>query len=236
MKGEGTMAMDFEREKLAAARRSLDYVKDGMLVGLGTGSAAAHAVRLLAERVKDGLRIRCIPTSRRTAELARSLGIPMTSFDETARLDVTIDGTDEFDPDLDLVKGGGGALLHEKIVAAASDRLVIVCESKKRVPVLGTSGMPLPVEVVPFGWPVVAAALGRMEGQPALRLSAPEEPFQTDEGNYILDCRFPDLSDAAALAERLERMTGVVEHGLFLKLASVVIMGQGDGSALFTRS
>lgn len=229
------MPIDFEREKLAAARRSLDFVEDGMLVGLGTGSAAAHAVRLLAERVAHGLRIRCIPTSRRTDELARSLGIPMVGFDATTRLDVTIDGTDEFDPRLDLVKGGGGALLHEKIVAAASDRLVIVCESKKRVAVLGTSGMPLPVEVVPFGWQSVAARLQGMGGKPILRLSETKELYLTDEGNVILDCRFEDLSDAAALAARLESMTGVVEHGLFLGLASVVIVGHGDESEVLSR-
>ena len=230
------MPIDFEQEKLAAARRSLDYVEDGMLVGLGTGSAAAHAVRLLAERVSQGLRIRCIPTSRRTDELARSLGIPVISFDETTRLDVTIDGTDEFDPHLDLVKGGGGALLHEKIVAAASDRLVIVCESKKRVAALGSSGMPLPVEVVPFGWQVVAAALERMKGRPALRLSDQKQPYLTDEGNYILDCRFPDLSQPAPIAARLDAMTGVVEHGLFLGLAAIVIVGQGNDSEVLSRT
>lgn len=226
------MTIDYEIEKRSAARRSVELVQDGMLVGLGTGSAAAHAVRLLGERVAQGLRIQAIPTSRKTGELARSLGIPLVSFAETTRLDLTIDGTDEFDPKLNLIKGGGGALLHEKIVACASDRLVIICESKKRVAALG--GFPLPVEVVPFGWQTVSAALTRMGALPTLRADASGQPFLTDEQNYILDCRL-DLSDPYPVAERLDTLTGVVEHGLFLGLAACVIVGRGEEADVLVR-
>lgn len=224
---------DADAEKRLAADRAVAYVEDGMRVGLGTGSTAAHAIRLLAERVRNGLRIHGVPTSRRTEELASSLGIPLVTFAQATCLDVTIDGADEFDPNLDLIKGGGGALLHEKIVAAASREFLVICDSQKKVAALGA--FPLPVEVIPFGWQVVAERLRELGAEPTLRRTSAGEPFVTDEANHILDCRFAGPFDAKETARRLDEIVGVVEHGLFVGMATRVLVGQGSDVAVFSR-
>ncbi len=215
-----------DQEKEAAARASLRFVKDGQIVGLGTGSTAAYFIQLLGEQVKNGLRIRGIPSSDRSRELAASLGIPLTTLDEFQQIDVTIDGADEVDPQLRLIKGGGGALLREKIVASASRQLVIVADASKRVPVLGR--FPLPVEVIKFAQAVVVKKIEALGASVGLRLAADGKPFLTDENNHILDCRFGQIPDADGLARQLSDMPGVVEHGLFIGMASVVLVANGS--------
>jgi ribose 5-phosphate isomerase A len=231
------MANDRKRidlEKEAAARASLRFVRDGNIVGLGTGSTAAYAVRSLGERVQAGLKIRGIPTSVHTGELATSLGIPLTTLDEFQQIDVTIDGADEFDPQLNLIKGGGGALLREKIIASASRQLVIVADSGKQVGVLGR--FPLPVEVIHFAQPLVAKKIAALGATVTLRRDKNGNPFVTDEGHRILDCSFGRISDPAALARELKAMPGVVEHGLFIDLATVVLMANGEDVKEFRRA
>ena len=218
--------MAIDKEKEAAARASLRFIHQGNIVGLGTGSTAVYAVRLLGERVRDGLGIRGIPTSLPTQELAASVGIPLTTLDEFQQIDVTIDGADEVDPDLRLIKGGGGALLREKIVGSASRQYVIIVDSSKQVPVLGK--FPLPVEIVPFAQAVVAKNIAALGASVRLRLSAFGKPFLTDEGHHILDCHFGQIKDPDGLARALERMPGVVEHGLFIGMADVVLVGKDD--------
>jgi ribose 5-phosphate isomerase A len=215
-----------DQEKEAAARASLAFVKDGQVVGLGTGSTAAYFIQLLGEQVKKGLRIRGIPTSVRSGELATSLGIPLTTLDECQEIDVTVDGADEVDPQLRLIKGGGGALLREKIVASATKQLVIVADATKRVPVLGK--FPLPVEVIKFAQAVVVKRIEGLGAKVTMRLQADGKPYLTDENNYILDCRFGQIPDADGLARRLSDMPGVVEHGLFIGMASVVLVANGS--------
>lgn len=218
------MANNLEKE--AAARASLKFVHDGNVVGLGTGSTAAYAVRFLAEKVRAGLKIRGIPTSSVTRELAQSLGIPLTTFDEVQQINVTIDGADEFDPQLHLIKGGGGALLREKIVASASRQVIIVTDASKQVPVLGN--FPLPVEVIKFAQPLVAKRIAALGPAVKLRQDANGNPYVTDEGNHILDCKFGSITDPPALARTLDAMPGVVDHGLFINLASVVLLAHGN--------
>ena len=213
-------------EKAAAARASLRFVRDGMTLGLGTGSTAAHAVRFLGEQVKAGLKIRGIPTSVHTGELAASLGIPLTTLEECQQIDVDIDGADEFDPQLHLIKGGGGALLREKIIASASRQVVIIADSSKRVAVLGE--FPLPVEVIPFAQPLVAKRITALGATVKLRKDAKGNPFVTDEGHHILDCSFGKIPDPPALARKLSDMPGIVEHGLFIELATVVLCAKGE--------
>jgi ribose 5-phosphate isomerase A len=215
-----------DQEKEAAARASLRYVKDGQVVGLGTGSTAAYFIRLLAEEVKRGLRIRGIPTSLRSQELALSLGIPLTTLDECQEIDVTVDGADEVDPQLRLIKGGGGAMLREKIVASATRQLVIVADASKQVPVLGK--FPLPVEVIRFAQALVAKRIAALGANVTIRQAADGKPYVTDENNHILDCRFGQISDADGLARKLSDMPGVVEHGLFIGMASVAIFARGS--------
>jgi len=215
-----------DQEKEAAARASLQFVKDGQVVGLGTGSTAAYFIKLLAERVKDGLRIRGIPTSDRSRALAESLGIPLTTLDECQEIAVTVDGADEVDPQLRLIKGGGGALLREKIVASATRQLVIVADASKQVPVLGK--FPLPVEVIKFAQAVVKKKIEALGAQVELRRAADGKPYLTDENNHILDCRFGQIPDADRLARQLSDMPGVVEHGLFIGMASVVLVANGS--------
>jgi ribose 5-phosphate isomerase A len=214
-----------DQEKETAARASLRFVKDGQVLGLGTGSTAAYFIKLLGEQVKNGLRVRGIPTSARSRELAENLGIPLTTFDECQEIDVTVDGADEFDPQLRLIKGGGGALLREKIVASASKQVVIVTDASKQVPVLGK--FPLPVEVIPFAQALVAKRIGALGADVQVRMEA-GKPFISDEGHHILDCRFGEIRDADGLARKLSDMAGVVEHGLFIGMASVVLMAQGS--------
>jgi len=215
-----------DQEKEAAARTGLRYVKDGQVVGLGTGSTAAHFIRLLAEKVKEGLRIRGIPTSERSRDLALSLGIPLTSLDDCQEIAITVDGADEVDPQLRLIKGGGGALLREKIVASATRRLVIVADATKRVPMLGK--FPLPVEVIKFAQTLVGKRIAALGAEVRLRRAADGSPYVTDENNHILDCCFGQIQDADALARRLSDMPGVVEHGLFIGMASTVIFASGS--------
>jgi ribose 5-phosphate isomerase A len=222
-----------DQEKEAAARASLRFVHDGDVVGLGTGSTAAYAVRFLAERVRAGLKIRGIPTSVRTGEMARSAGIPQVTFDEVQQIDVTIDGADEFDPQLNLIKGGGGALLHEKIVAYASRKVVIITDSSKQSSVLGK--FPLPVEVIPFAQPIIQKKIEALGAQVKLRQLPDGSPFVTDEHHHILDCRFGQIADPAGLASTLAAMPGIVEHGLFIGMASVVLMAKGNQVQEFNR-
>ncbi|PKP71627.1 MAG: ribose 5-phosphate isomerase A [Alphaproteobacteria bacterium HGW-Alphaproteobacteria-4] len=223
-----------DKAKFAAARRAVEFVEDGMKVGLGTGSTAAWMVRCLGDLVREeGLRIRGVATSARTADLARQVGIEIIDLDEAKWLDLTIDGTDEFDPQLNLIKGGGGALLREKIVATASDQMIVIADAAKEVAQLG--GFPLPVEVIPFGWQTTRAlleetlvsmdVLGRTS---ALRLNG-QKPFITDEGNYIVDLHLNRIGNARQLALVLNQIPGVVENGLFIDICDVVIIGQGDG-------
>ncbi len=218
------MANDLEKE--AAARSSLRFVKDGQVVGLGTGSTAAYFIQLLGEKVKNGLQIRGIPSSNRSREQAASLGIPLTTLDECQQIDVTVDGADEVDPQLRLIKGGGGALLHEKIVASATKQLVIVVDASKRVPVLGK--FPLPVEVVKFAKALVKKRIEALGAQVEMRHNPDGKPFLTDENNYILDCHFGQIRGADGLANKLSDMPGIVEHGLFIGMASVVLVANGS--------
>jgi ribose 5-phosphate isomerase A len=220
-------------DKKLAAEAGAALVKDGMVVGLGTGSTAAHFVRALGPRVKQGLSIRGVPTSAATAALARTLGVPLVGFDQVSEIDLTIDGADEFDPRLALVKGGGGALLYEKVVAAASRRMVAVCDGKKKVDTLGR--FPLPVEVVPFGYEQVLRRLSALGAKVKLRQSE-GEVFKTDGGHYILDAAFGAIPDPASLAQEIDRIVGVVEHGLFVGLCTEVIMADAGVLTTFARS
>lgn len=225
-----------ELAKFAAAERSVRDVEDGMKLGLGTGSTAAWMVRCLAKRVNDeGLKLTCVPTSERTAIQARSLGITVTTLDEAGWLDLTIDGADEFDPDFNLIKGGGGAHLREKIVAAASDRLLVITDPNKKVAQLGA--FPLPIEVIPFGFETTVAQIALaledagLAGRPLnLRLSE-GDPFRTDQNNYIIDASLDAIPDATALSLALNQIPGVVENGLFLGLCHAVVIGHADGRA-----
>ena len=219
----GRMANDQEKE--AAARASLQFVQDGTVVGLGTGSTAAYFIKLLGERVQKGLRVRGIPTSVRSRDLAESLGIPLTTLDECQEIAVTVDGADEVDPQLRLIKGGGGALLREKIVASATQQLVIVADASKQVQKLGK--FPLPVEVIRFSQALVAKRIAALGADVCLRSDSSGQPYVTDENNHILDCRFGEIADADLLARELSDMPGVVEHGLFIGMASVVLFARG---------
>ena len=219
-------------EKAAAARKSLEYVKDGMVVGLGSGSTATFVIQFLGEMVQRGLTIRGIPTSRASAELARSLHIPLTTFDDVPYTDVTIDGADEVADGLALIKGGGGALLHEKIVAASSKRLIIVVDEHKLVTRLGR--FPLPVEVIPFAALPVRNKLENLGAHPELRKAKDGSPYVTDEGNYIFDCHYGEIGDPPAVAAAIKMITGVVEHGLFLGLASVAVVAGPNGARIVT--
>jgi ribose 5-phosphate isomerase A len=222
--------------KESAARRAVEYVRDGMTVGLGTGSTAAWAIRALGERVAQGLSIQAVPTSTASADLAEDLGIELVTLEDEPVVDLTIDGADEVDPQLDLVKGLGGALLREKIVAAASTRRIIVVDASKLVSRLGTKA-PLPVEVVPFGWPVAERRLIESGLRVVLRqTAAADEPFTSDNGNYILDCYFPaGIADPAETERRINAIPGVVENGLFVGLAHVVVVGDEGGIRVLER-
>ncbi|MFW2588282.1 ribose-5-phosphate isomerase RpiA [Sagittula sp. SSi028] len=223
-----------DKAKFVAAKQAASFVESGMRVGLGTGSTAAWLVRCLGERVReDGLRFKGIPTSTRTAELARDVGLEVISLDEAKWLDLTIDGADEFDAELNLIKGGGGALLQEKIVATASDQMIVIADAAKQVQTLGA--FPLPVEVIPFGWQTSQAlieevlismdVLGR---NATLRMNG-ARPFITDEGNHILDLHLSRIGNARQLSMVLNQIPGVVENGLFIDICDKVIVGHGDG-------
>ncbi|MCE8537147.1 ribose-5-phosphate isomerase RpiA [Ruegeria pomeroyi] len=223
-----------DKAKFVAAKRAADLVEDGMRVGLGTGSTAAWLVRCLGEMVRnEGLKMRGVPTSTRTAQLAREVGIEIITLDEARWLDITIDGADEFDGDLNLIKGGGGALLHEKIVATASDQMVVIADVGKEVGRLGA--FPLPVEVIPFGWQTTQALLEEtlismdVLGRTATLRMNGDTPFVTDEGNHILDLHLQRIGNARQVALVLNQIPGVVENGLFIDICDTVVVGHGDG-------
>ena len=224
-----------ETAKFVAAKRASEFIEDGMKVGLGTGSTAAWLVKCLGELVRDeGLKITAVSTSNRTADLAREAGIKVVSLAEARWLDLTIDGTDEFDADLNLIKGGGGAHLQEKIVATASDRMVVIADASKRVETLGK--FPLPLEVIRFGWQatqvLVEETLVALEvaGQKTtLRLNG-DKPFVTDEGNHVLDLHLQRIDNPRQLSMILNQIPGVVENGLFIDICDAVVIGHGDGS------
>jgi ribose 5-phosphate isomerase A len=226
--------VDRDHLKLAAATRAVEFVESGMVVGLGTGSTAAFVVESLAKRVARGLAVLAIPTSEQTAALARRLGIPLTSFAEHRRIDLAIDGADEVERgSLDLIKGRGGALLREKIVAAASERFVVVVDDKKLVARLGEHA-PVPVEVAQFGWPATAAALEKLGAEPELR-HAESGPFVTDGGNFILDCHFGPIASAQDTERAVNLTVGVVENGLFVGRSSDVVVASQGGIEIMTR-
>ncbi|SMR71212.1 ribose-5-phosphate isomerase [Aliiroseovarius halocynthiae] len=220
--------------KSIAAKFAVQFVEDGMRVGLGTGSTSAWMIRYLGERIKDdGLDIVCVPSSQRTAELAEGAGIRLSRLDDVKWLDVTIDGADEYDGELTLIKGGGGALLQEKIIATASDRMIVIADHSKEVGHLGAA--PLPIEVVPFGLQTTRAMVEAvLEGMDVLGWEAAVRrvdgsPFTTDAGNHILDLHLNRIGDPRRLALALNQVPGVVENGLFIDICDVVVAGHGDG-------
>lgn len=218
---------------MAAERAVVEFVRDGQVVGLGTGSTAAFALQKLSQLVAEGLRICGVPTSRQTELRAMELGIPIIEFNEVERIDVTIDGADEIDPEFNMIKGGGGALTREKLIAIASEREVIVIDSSKQVSRLGQS-RPVPVEVLPFGWRSAARSLSQLGCSATLRRKD-GEPFLTDNGNYILDCDFGPISDPATLERQIKLLPAVLECGLFIGLAHTLVIGSESGVTLFDR-
>ncbi len=231
--------MTMDELKRQAAARALEHVRDGMKLGLGTGSTARHFVELLGERVRSGLNVICVPTSEATRADAQRCGIALTTLDELDRLDLTVDGADEIDPALNLIKGGGGALLREKIVAAASDRMIVIADDSKWVAALGR--FPLPVEVVPFGLSATRRAMGQAfaacgaSGQMSVRNGADGHAFVTDGGHWIVDAHLGLIPDAPRLAGLLNSIPGVVEHGLFIGLASMTMLAGPHGIRVFER-
>jgi ribose 5-phosphate isomerase A len=224
--------MDAAALKVEAARAALGYVSSGMKLGIGTGSTAEAFVHLLAERVADGMEIIGVPTSERTARLCMELGVPLTSLDETPHLDLTIDGADELDSALNLIKGGGGALLREKIVAYASDQMIVIADQSKLVAALGRFALPIEINV--FGREATvqaieaaAASIG-LHGEMKIRAGS-DDPFVTDGGHLILDASFGRIPDPRALSDALRAIPGVVEHGLFLGLADLAVLAGPDG-------
>ena len=229
--------MDARQMKIKAAAAALEHVEDGMRLGIGTGSTAEEFVRLLAEKVAGGLKVEGVPTSERTARLCVELGVPLKSLDELPELDLTIDGADEVDGRLRLIKGGGGALLREKIVASASQRMIVIADESKVVETLGA--FKLPIEVNPFGLAATRIAIEKtaarlsLSGPIVLRTSG-DGPFMTDGGHYILDASFGRIPDADALASNLNDIPGVVEHGLFINMASLAIIAGPAGARTLT--
>jgi ribose 5-phosphate isomerase A len=225
--------------KRQAAARALEAVRDGMKLGLGTGSTAKHFVELLGEKVRAGMKVVGVPTSEATRADALRCGITLTTLDDIDRLDLTVDGADEIDPELNLIKGGGGALLREKIVAAASDRMIVIADDTKWVDVLGR--FPLPVEVIPFGLAATRRALAEafakcgVSGQMVVRKRKDGHVFVTDGGHWIVDAYLRRISDASRLASLLSAVPGVVEHGLFIGLASTAVVAGGQGIRVIER-
>jgi ribose 5-phosphate isomerase A len=207
-------------EKQEVGEKAVEYVKDGMVVGLGTGSTVFYSIKKLGQLVQQGLSIKGVPTSEQTKHLAIELGIPLVSFDEIVQIDVAIDGADEVDPDLNLIKGGGGALLREKIIAAAAKTFIVVADSDKDVDTLGT--FPLPIEVVPFGYEMTVKHIRELGGSHKLR-QKDGAPFMTDNGNYIVDSSFLEITHPRELEKNLNLIPGVVENGLFVGMADIVI-------------
>ena len=216
-----------EGAKQAAAHAAVAFVEDGMLLGLGSGTTAAYFIAELGVRVRDGLRVAGVPTSNRTRDLATAAGIPLTQLHGGLRLDLDVDGTDEVDPKLNLIKGGGGALLHEKLVALASNRLIVIADATKMVDHLG--GRRLPVEVVEFAWESTFERVKAMGGHPTIRGEV-RSPMLTDSGNVIFDVTVPSELDIFEFSDRLKATTGVVDHGLFRDLVETALIGRNDGT------
>jgi ribose 5-phosphate isomerase A len=231
------MTASTDRWKRAAAARAVEFVASGTAIGLGTGSTVSPLLDLVAERLRDG-RLRdvvAVPTSEATARRCRSLGIPLATLGECPELAVAIDGADEVSPRLDLIKGGGGALLREKVVALAARRFIVVADQTKLVRRLGTRAR-LPVEIVPFGWQALLPFFERLGAEPALRLAPDGAPYVTDNGHFLVDCRFPrGIADPAAVARALAKRTGIVEDGLFLRLARLALVAGPRGVRLLRR-
>ena len=231
--------MSADVAKINAAAAALDFVEDGMLLGLGTGSTAAHFVRLLGERVKKGLKVRGVPTSEATDKLAREVGVPIVPVDRVGSLDLAVDGADEVDGAFRLIKGGGAALLREKIIAGAAKHFVVIADESKLVERLGA--FPLPVEVTPFGFTLTAQRIYSAlkahgcQGTDATLRERDGKPVVTDGGNYVIDCKCQVIPDAEGLADALKRITGVVEHGLFLGMARTVVVGREKGAEVLER-
>lgn len=223
--------MSFEREKELAAAEAVKFIESGMTVGLGSGSTAAYAVRQIGEKVLGGLSIVGVPSSQATANLANSVGIPLKALDEVNEIDLNIDGADEFDSYKNLIKGGGGALLREKIIAFNSNKNLIIVDSRKRVSRLGT--FLLPIEVIPFSTNKVILALSKLELSPVLRMKV-ATPYITDEGNFILDIDISGFSDIRGLDNDLRSIPGIVETGLFINLATNIFVGEGDNVTIIT--
>jgi ribose 5-phosphate isomerase A len=231
--------MTSDAMKRQAAARALDFVRPGMRLGLGTGSTARHFVELLGDRVRAGLDVVGVPTSEATESDAKRVGVPLTTLEDTPRLDLTVDGADEIGPDLALIKGGGGALLREKIVASASADMIVIADDTKLVPALGA--FPLPIEVVPFGLAATELAIGRalewltLPVRLKVRIGAGGHPFVTDSGHRIIDAALGRIADPDALADALAAIPGVVEHGLFLGLAGTAIVAGPSGIRVIER-
>jgi ribose 5-phosphate isomerase A len=219
--------MTQDEAKLKAAQHALDFVQDGMSLGLGSGTTSTVFIKQLGERVKQGLRVQGIATSDASQRLAESLSIPITTFDQCPDLDLAIDGADEVGPDLALIKGGGGAMLREKIVASAARRFIVIADSSKLVDTLGR--FPLPVEVIQMALPLVSRKLEALDLNPKLRHHPDGSLYITDEGNFILDCACGSIPDPAWTASELRGIVGVVEHGLFVNMASLALIAGDDG-------
>ena len=219
--------MTQDEAKLKAAQRALDFVQDGMSLGLGSGTTSTIFIKQLGERVKQGLRVQGIATSDASQRLAESLSIPITTFDQCPELDLAIDGADEVGPDLALIKGGGGAMLREKIVASAARRFIVIADSSKLVDTLGR--FPLPVEVIQMALPLVSRKLEALDLNPKLRHHPDGSLYITDEGNFILDCACGSIPDPAWTASELRNIVGIVEHGLFVNMASLALIAGDDG-------
>jgi ribose 5-phosphate isomerase A len=219
-----------DRQKALAAHKAIEFVQDGQILGLGTGSTVHHFLAALGQRVQQGLRVRGVPTSQSTAAYARQLGIPLLSDEEPWDIDVAVDGADQVDPHLNLIKGGGGALLREKIVAKAARQFIVIVDQAKQVGRLGLP-FPLPVEIVPFGWRTTQRHLENLGWPSPLRQKA-GQLFLTDNGNYIIDLHIPEIAEPSALESSLKQIPGVVECGLFVMMTSLLITGTNDGPLL----
>ena len=222
-----------DQQKALAAQKAMEFIRDGQILGLGTGSTVHHFLTALGKQVQQGLRVRGVPTSQATGVYARQLGIPLLGNEEPWNIDVAVDGADQVDPHLNLIKGGGGALLREKIVAKAAQQFIVIVDQAKHVSRLGLP-FPLPVEIAPFGWRTTQRHLERLGWSSPLRQKA-GQPFVTDNGNYIIDMHIPQISDPSILESSLNQIPGVMDCGLFVMMSSMVITGSNDG-ALLTRA
>jgi len=226
VKNERDPMKDLDQPKQQAAKRALDLIRDGQVIGLGTGSTAKFAIEGLGRLVREGLSVQGVPTSVATERLARELAIPLVNLNEAGVIDVTLDGADEVDPDFNMIKGGGGALTREKLVALASVKRVILVDESKLVSRLGLSRL-LPIEVLPFAWTLAARLLTGLGCVASLR-EHDGVPFVTDNGNHILDCAFGPIEDAATLEKRIKLLPGVIECGLFIRIADTLVIGFDD--------